>query len=276
VPAARSTNANRPPKGCSRRAEPYDVRHEVRHGYHLGGRLRRGFLSGGGTAAASGLIGFPRSRFRPGAEPAGRAASSMLFVIFFEPEAGRCNLEAIGAGRWKCRAPGRRRMGKDMDQHLSEPFTVTQTIQLILAPGVMINACGLLILGISNKFSAVLNRIRVLNEERRRLKTRSRESAFTPLEARRLESVGSQLAVLVQRASLVRNALLCYFGAVGIFVATSLLIGLGFVSAALQFRYFVLGLFLAGMVAFLAGVVLAALDTLKGFTTMRYEIQSGD
>jgi len=43
-----------------------------------------------------------------------------------------------------------------------------KTIQLMLAPAVMISACGLLLLGISNKYSSITNRLRILNEERRR------------------------------------------------------------------------------------------------------------
>ncbi|MBK8662785.1 MAG: DUF2721 domain-containing protein [Ignavibacteriales bacterium] len=39
-------------------------------------------------------------------------------------------------------------------------------IQAMLAPGIMISACGLLILGMNNKYSLVVNRIRTLNEEK--------------------------------------------------------------------------------------------------------------
>ncbi len=41
-------------------------------------------------------------------------------------------------------------------------------IQIMLAPGLMISACGLLLLGMNNKYSLVVNRIRLLNEERRK------------------------------------------------------------------------------------------------------------
>jgi len=45
--------------------------------------------------------------------------------------------------------------------------TFLKAIQLMLAPAVMISACGLLLLGINNKHSSITNRIRLLNEERR-------------------------------------------------------------------------------------------------------------
>ena len=38
-------------------------------------------------------------------------------------------------------------------------------IQGMLAPGLMISACGLLLLGMNSKYSLVVNRIRLLNED---------------------------------------------------------------------------------------------------------------
>ncbi|HEX9739900.1 MAG TPA: DUF2721 domain-containing protein [Ignavibacteriaceae bacterium] len=49
---------------------------------------------------------------------------------------------------------------------MNESFSITEVIQLMLAPGIMISACGLLLLGMNNKYSLVVNRIRILNEEK--------------------------------------------------------------------------------------------------------------
>ena len=46
---------------------------------------------------------------------------------------------------------------------------IVQLIQGMLAPGLMISACGLLLLGMNNKYSLVVNRIRLLTEEKRRI-----------------------------------------------------------------------------------------------------------
>ena len=46
---------------------------------------------------------------------------------------------------------------------------IVQLIQGMLAPGLMISACGLLLLGMNNKYSLVVNRIRLLNEEKRKI-----------------------------------------------------------------------------------------------------------
>jgi len=153
-----------------------------------------------------------------------------------------------------------------------EYMSVTQAIQLILAPAVMINACGLLLLGISNKFSAILNRIRALNEEKRKLILRSAEREFHPLENQRVESISRQLPGLLRRAKLVQDSLLCYFMAVGLFIGTSMVIGVDFFFPNPVFRYFVIGMFLTGMILVLAGVVFAVLDTVRGFAIVRFEV----
>ena len=72
--------------------------------------------------------------------------------------------------------------------HSNDSLTVIQAIQLMLAPAVMINGCGLLLLSISNKFSSVVNRVRLLNEERRKLFARASDPNFGGPENQRLES----------------------------------------------------------------------------------------
>ena len=112
-----------------------------------------------------------------------------------------------------------------MNPNFSENFSVIQAIQLILAPGVMISACGLLLLGINNKFTSVLNRIRILTEEKRKMIINAAERDFFPIENQRIESISRQVAGLLNRARLIRNSVSCYLGAIGLFVVTSLLIG---------------------------------------------------
>src|ERR1035437_4500105 len=101
--------------------------------------------------------------------------------------------------------------------------TIVEIIQLMLAPGIMISACGLLILGINNKYSLVVNRIRLLNEERRKILAKLGDKAFNLEENVRLESISKQLTALRYRVKLVRNTVLCYTIAVALFVITSLL-----------------------------------------------------
>jgi pilus assembly protein TadC len=154
----------------------------------------------------------------------------------------------------------------------NDSLTVIQAIQLMLAPAVMINGCGLLLLGISNKFSAVVNRVRLLNEERRKLFSRAGAPDFGTQENQRLESIARQLDRLLRRALMVRNSLLCYTISVALFVLTSLLIGFDYFVFVIQLKSVIIGSFMAGLVIFFCGVIFAALDTLKGYEIVKYDV----
>lgn len=160
-----------------------------------------------------------------------------------------------------------------MNPNFSENLSVIQAIQLILAPGVMISACGLLLLGISNKFTSVLNRIRILTEEKRKIILNATARDFLTTEIQRIESITRQVAGLLLRAQLIRNSVFCYLCAVGLFVVTSLLIGADYFVPMLQLRYLILGTFLSGMVVVFVGVIFGVLDTTKGFNIVKFEVQ---
>jgi polyferredoxin len=160
-----------------------------------------------------------------------------------------------------------------MNPNLQENLSVIQAIQLILAPGVMINACGLLLLGINNKFTSVLNRIRTLTEEKRKFNISALERDLSSIEKRRMESVMRQVNGLLKRAQLIRNTIFCYLSAIGLFVLTSLLIGIDFFVPAVQLRFTIIGSFLGGMIVVFIAVIFGVLDILKGFKIVEYEAE---
>jgi VIT1/CCC1 family predicted Fe2+/Mn2+ transporter len=160
-----------------------------------------------------------------------------------------------------------------MNPGFTENLSVIQAIQLILAPGVMISACGLLLLGINNKFTSVLNRIRILTEEKRKTILNASERNFHSNEIQRIESITRQVAGLLNRAKLIRNSIFCYLCAVGLFVITSLLIGADYFVPMIQLRYLILSMFLSGMVVVFVGVIFGVIDTLKGFAIVKFEVQ---
>ena len=153
--------------------------------------------------------------------------------------------------------------------------SIVEIIQLMLAPGIMISACGLLLLGMNNKYSLVVNRIRLLNEERRRVVRKTSEvKDFDYQETQRLESISMQISSLVFRVKLVRNAVLAYTTAVALFVITSLLIGFGFLLEITKLSSFITILFLLGMISVLCGVVFAAYETYKGYEIVNFEVKA--
>jgi hypothetical protein len=144
----------------------------------------------------------------------------------------------------------------------------------MLAPGIMISACGLLLLGMNNKYSLVVNRIRLLNEERRKaIHKTTDDKDFNYQETQRLESISMQISSLVYRVKLVRNAVLAYTTAVALFVLTSLSIGFGFLLELTKLNTIVTILFLLGMVSVLCGVIFAAYETYKGYEIVNFEVK---
>lgn len=155
---------------------------------------------------------------------------------------------------------------------MSDLNSIIQVIQLMLAPGLMISACGLLLLGMNNKYSLVVNRIRLLNEERRRVLGKAGDRDFTNEENIRLESISLQIEKLTLRVKLVRNAVLSYTIAVALFVVTSLLIGIQYF-AVLNFNVLITIIFLLGMLSVLAGVLYAAYETKEGYNIIQLEVK---
>jgi hypothetical protein len=152
--------------------------------------------------------------------------------------------------------------------------SIVEIIQLMLAPGIMISACGLLLLGMNNKYSLVVNRIRLLNEERRKaIHKTTDDKNFNYQETQRLESISLQITKLVYRVGLVRNAVLSYTVAVALFVLTSLSIGFAFLFDITKINSVVTILFLLGMISVLCGVIFAAYETYKGYEIVNFEVK---
>lgn len=140
-------------------------------------------------------------------------------------------------------------------------------IQIMLAPGLMISACGLLLLGMNNKYSLVVNRIRLLKEERRQSQYKKE------IDQHRHESVDLQIRKLFFRIALIRNAVFSYSVAVAFFIIASILIGINKVNEPAGLNMVVIIIFLFGMLFVLAGVIFAAIEVWKGYKIIRIEVE---
>ncbi len=152
-------------------------------------------------------------------------------------------------------------------------MTIVNVIQSMLAPGIMISACGLLLLGMNNKYSIVVGRIRLLNEEKRKFLAKASKESFAYSDEVRVESIQTQLSLLLFRVRMVRNAVFSYSSAVGLFVLTSLIIGLAFATKLEYLEQVVLVFFSLGMLSVFIGIGFAAFETLRGFQIITYEIK---
>jgi len=151
---------------------------------------------------------------------------------------------------------------------------IVEVIQLMLAPGLMISACGLLLLGMNNKYSLVVNRIRLLNDEKRKILDRSEESETILADNVRLESLSIQLEKLLHRVKLVKRAVQNYTIAVAFFILTSIFIGMSYLIEMGNLQYLITIIFLAGMLLVLAGAMFAAYEIKKGYEIIILEIEA--
>jgi len=157
-----------------------------------------------------------------------------------------------------------------------EETTVTaiQAIQAILAPALGISAVGLLLLGISNRYSAMVNRIRLLNDEKRRFsQTLVDRGSLSYTENARFMSIARQTEELLLRSRYARNAILAMQAAIGLFVMTSASIGLNLVSTAAFLKLLLLMIFIAGMLAVLVGMIYAAIEVHRSYKIVLIEVK---
>ncbi|MGC8803365.1 MAG: DUF2721 domain-containing protein [Bacteroidales bacterium] len=153
-------------------------------------------------------------------------------------------------------------------------MTVVEIIQSMLAPGIMISACGLLLLGMNNKYSLVINRIRILDDEKRRLIAKKRDQHLSELEDSRLKNIGIQLPKLAYRIKLVRNAVVFYSLAVGFFIISCLFIGFNIINPQFNISQLAIIAFLLGMLSVLTGIGYACREVIKGYQIVMIEMET--
>jgi lipopolysaccharide export LptBFGC system permease protein LptF len=156
-----------------------------------------------------------------------------------------------------------------------EQAIALQAIQAILAPALGISAVGLLLLGLNTRYSNIINRIRLLNDERRRytrMISDNKELSYT--DKTRHMSIRSQTDRLLVRTKLVRNAILSLQLAVGLFVVTSVMIGMNFFFPMSSPNSVTLLVFIAGMICVLAAVANAALEVLRSYKIVLIDVNA--
>lgn len=110
----------------------------------------------------------------------------------------------------------------------------------MITPAVLISACGALILSTSTRLGRVVDRVRALSDRFEELAEPSCELAL--IEERR-ETMFNQLDKLTSRARILQRSMTVFYFALGLFVATSVAIGVvAFVGSRYTFIPVVMGL----------------------------------
>jgi hypothetical protein len=152
---------------------------------------------------------------------------------------------------------------------------VTQTIQAILAPALLISSCGLMLLALNNRYSNIIGRIRILGSEKRKLiEMLIKNDELDYHQNIRFQSIDKQLVELLRRCRLVRNAILCKIAGVAMAVLTSLFIALGFFFGMEIFQTIALNIFLLGMLSVGVGVISFGAEIVIGYRIAELEMKA--
>ncbi len=137
-------------------------------------------------------------------------------------------------------------------------------IHSMVAPAVAVSACGLLLLSMNNKYSLVVNRIRLLNQEYR----------SGQCDENRKQCIKRQIPLLRRRMLLIKNAVWFYTLSVILAVVSMIEIAVELLSGKNLF-YLVIPTFVLAVLCILIGSVFAARETSLGFSIVsRLEIGS--
>lgn len=147
---------------------------------------------------------------------------------------------------------------------------VFSVIQAMLSPAVMISCSGLLLLALTPKLGRVIDRIRLLNQEKTGIAKKSRLDDTDP---DRLESIEHQTEMLVFRAQLLKRSSGATLLAILFFVITSAFIGFAYVSG-LHLVTLTLIAFMIGMFFVFAGVGFAYWEIRISHNTIKEEIEA--
>ena len=146
------------------------------------------------------------------------------------------------------------------------PNHTEHLIALILAPLVLISACGLLCLTFYNRMAVLTARIRSFNAERFELLEKINQEpppqptptrALHPLRER-LRGLEAQTEAILYRARLIRRTLVCLVSCIIGMLLCSLTLGMGLIIPHLD--YAALTFFTLGMIAMLLAMITALME----------------
>jgi hypothetical protein len=149
--------------------------------------------------------------------------------------------------------------------------TAAKTIQLILAPVVMVSACGILLTGMLGHYGSINDRIRRLTAERLQLSQLRPVEGHEALADERLIEVDHELPMLITRHQEVHHAILLAFTAVAILVVSMFVIAATALSHSSAVGTLALFVFLSGTAALLGSAAFMALEVRSSHRSVSYE-----
>ena len=149
--------------------------------------------------------------------------------------------------------------------------TAGRTIQLILAPVVMVTACGILLTGMWAHYGAVNERIRQLVAERFGLASVRPDEDRLESSRERLAEIDHQVPMLVRRHQLVHHAIVLANSAVVVLVVSMFVIAAAALSDSSSVGTVALFIFLLGTALLMAAAVYMVAEVRISHASVAYE-----
>lgn len=147
-----------------------------------------------------------------------------------------------------------------------------EALQPLLAPVVLISACGLMIMSLNARTMSSKSRIRQLHHERLEIVELAEASGgVTPTQRLRYEGVGNQSNNLLCRLRLMRASLMCMVGCVVLMLISSLFIGIAGINADSVFDELAIVSFIVGILSMLAGAATFLVELRISLKEITYE-----
>jgi Protein of unknown function (DUF2721) len=149
--------------------------------------------------------------------------------------------------------------------------TAGKTIQLILAPVVMVTACGILITGMLSQYAAINDRIRALVAERLGLLGVELGADREAFARERLAEIDHQVPILIHRHRMVHHAILLGYVAVVTLVVSMFVIGAAALAHSSVLGTIALFVFLAGTAVMLVAAWFMVAEIKGSHVAVTYE-----
>jgi len=147
-----------------------------------------------------------------------------------------------------------------------------EALQPLLAPVVLISACGLMTMALNARMMTAKARIRQLHIERLTISEKAGDAgAATMTQQLRYEGVGNQSTHILYRLGLMRAALMCMVGCVVLMLASSISIGIAGLNDNMLFGGLAVFCFVTGIFSMLAGAATFLMELCISLREINYE-----
>jgi hypothetical protein len=155
------------------------------------------------------------------------------------------------------------------------PDAVARTIQLVLAPVVVVSACSIFVGGLLSRSTNLSDRIRAMTTERLDLVRRIAAAGADadPVNSERLGELDVELPQLTRCHQLLHRSVLAIYVAILILVASMVLMAVAGIAPVDWLMGVVLVLFVSGVLALLLSVALVALEVRTSHRALDFEVR---